>query len=183
MNNPSRYPRLVALLKEKSLRFGDFTLASGAKSTFYIDGKMTCMDAEGATEIARAILAEIADLKVDAVGGMDMGATPIVGSVAVESFHAGKPLPVFVVRKDAKGHGTKKPIEGPVPKGGRVVIVDDVVTSGGSIIKAIDAAEVEKCQVVLAISVLDRNAGATEALAARGIPYRPLVRIEELGIK
>ena len=96
----------------------------------------------------------------------------------------GRPLPTFVARKEVKGHGTKKAIEGPIPPAPcRVAIVDDVVTSGDSILKAIDAAEAQGAKVVLAISVLDRNAGATEALARRGIAYRALVRLEELGIE
>jgi orotate phosphoribosyltransferase len=182
MASSPRYPKLVALLKEKSLRFGDFTLASGVKSSFYIDGKMTCMDPQGATLIAQAILSEIAEMHVDAIGGMDMGATPIVGAVAVESYHSARPYPVFVVRKDTKEHGTKKPIEGPIPQKGNVVIIDDVVTTGSSILKAIDAAEAHGCKVVLAISVLDRNAGAADALAAKAVPYRSLVTMADLGL-
>jgi orotate phosphoribosyltransferase len=184
MDVSSRYPKLAALLGRKSLKRGHFVLASGKTSTYYIDGKLTSMDAEGATLIAEAILKEIEGLSVDAVGGMDMGATPIVGAVACRSFLMGRPLPTFVARKEVKGHGTKKAIEGPIPPAPcRVVIVDDVVTTGDSILKAIDAAEAQGAEVVLAISVLDRNAGATEALARRGIEYRPLVRLEELGIR
>lgn len=179
----SRYPKLVEALRAKSLQRGVFTLASGRVSDYYIDGKLTCMDPEGATLIADAILSEIKDLPVDAVGGMDMGATPIVGAVATRSFDAGRPLPVFVVRKDVKAHGTKKQIEGPLPPAPcRVAIVDDVVTTGGSILKAIDAVEAVGCQVLLAITILDRNAGAAEALKGRGIPYRPLVTLADLGI-
>ena len=159
----TKYPKLAELLKQKSLRFGKFTLASGKTSSYYIDGKLTVMDAAGAAAVAEAILAEISDLPLDAIGGMDMGATPIMGAVAVASHHAGRPLPTFVVRKEVKAHGTQKRIEGPIPKGAcKVVIVDDVVTSGGSILKAIDAVEDCGCKVLLAISVLDRNAGATE---------------------
>jgi len=179
---PARHPKVAAILKEKSLKRGHFVLASGATSDYYIDGKMTCLDPIGASLIAEAILEEIADLPVAAVGGMDMGATPIVGSLAVKLADAKRLLPVFVVRKETKAHGTMKPIEGPLPAPCAVAIIDDVVTSGGSIIKAIDAVEAVGCKVLLAISVLDRNAGATEALAARNIPYRPLVTLADLGI-
>ena len=134
------------------------------------------------TLIARAILTEIEGMEVDAVGGIDMGATPIVGAVATQSFQIGRPLPVFVVRKEVKDHGTKKAIEGPLKPPCKVVMIDDVVTTGWSIIKAIDVAQAAGCEVVLAITVLDRNAGASEALAERGIPYRPLARLEDLGI-
>lgn len=181
---PTRYPQLAELLKQKSLKFGNFTLASGRTSTYYIDGRLTSFDPAGAAAIADAILAEIKDLKIDAVGGMDMGATPIVGAVACRSHHIGRPIPTFVVRKEVKKHGTQKLIEGPIPQAPcKVVIVDDVVTTGDSIIKAIDAAEAHGCEIVLAISVLDRNAGATETLAARNIPYRPLVTLPDLGVQ
>jgi len=178
----SRYPKLAEIVREKSLRHGVFTLASGRVSNYYIDGKLTCMDPEGATLIAEAILSEIKDLPVDSVGGMDMGATPIIGAVATRSFSAGRPLPVFVVRKDVKAHGTKKQIEGPLPAPCKVVLVDDVVTTGGSILKAIDAVEAVGCEVLLAITVLDRGAGAAAALRDRGIPYRPLLTLADLGI-
>ena len=131
----TRYPKLAQLLERRSLRRGNFVLSSGKTSTYYIDGKLTSMDAEGAAVIADAILSEIEGLNIDAVGGMDMGATPIVGAVACRSFLAGRPLPTFVVRKDVKAHGTMKRIEGPVPPAPcNVVIVDDVVTTGDSII-------------------------------------------------
>lgn len=179
----ARYPELVQVLQEKSLRRGHFVLTSGAISSYYIDGKMTCMDPRGAMMIAQAIMREIADLPVDAVGGMDMGATPIVGAVAAVSQQAGRPMPVFVVRKEAKAHGTKKPIEGPFPAPPcKVVVVDDVVTTGGSIIKAIDAVEAAGGQVLLAITVLDRDAGARETIEARGIKYQPLVTLQDLGL-
>ncbi len=180
----TRYPQLAELLKKKSLKFGRFVLASGRESTYYIDGRLTSFDPAGAALIAEAVLKEIEGLPVDAVGGMDMGATPIVGAVACRSHYIGRPLPTFVVRKEVKSHGTQKKIEGPLPAAPcKVVIIDDVVTSGESIIKAIDAAEGQGCQILLAISVLDRNAGAAETLAKRGIAYRPLVTLSDLGIE
>jgi orotate phosphoribosyltransferase len=180
----ARHGRLAELLKEKSLRRGHFVLASGKTSDYYIDGKLTSMDPEGATVIAQAILKEIEGLPVDAVGGMDMGATPIVGSFATESYRAGRPLPTFVVRKEVKSRGTMKEIEGPIPASpSKVVIIDDVVTSGGSILKAIDAVQKAGHEVLLAISILDRNAGAAEALQGRGIRYQPLARLEDIGVE
>jgi orotate phosphoribosyltransferase len=178
-----RYPELAKLLRTKSLKVGKFTLASGRTSDYYIDARLASLDPEGASRIADAILAEIDGMKVDAIGGMDMGATPIVGAVALRSFQLGKPIPTFVVRKDVKAHGTQKLIEGPIPPPPcNVVIVDDVVTSGGSILKAIDAVEKHGAKVLLAISVLDRNAGAAGALADRKIPYRPLLTLADIGI-
>jgi orotate phosphoribosyltransferase len=178
-----RHPKLAKLLEEKSLRRGNFILASGKSSTYYIDGKLTSMSAEGASLIADAILEEIRDLDVDAVGGMDMGATPIVGAVAVAGFRAGRPLPTFVVRKEVKAHGTMKQIEGPIPQTpGKVIVIDDVVTTGDSILKAIDAVEKAGHTVLLAISLLDRGAGAIEALSRRGIRYQPLATLEDIGV-
>jgi orotate phosphoribosyltransferase len=179
----SRHPQLAEALKSKSLTSGDFLLASGRRSNYYIDGKLTSMDPEGAVLIAEAIFEEIANLQVDAIGGMDMGATPIIGALAVTGVYKGRPLPTFVVRKDVKSHGTMKLVEGLLTPNSRVVIVDDVVTSGVSILKAIDAVQQQGCEVLLAISVLDRNAGAAEALERRQIPYQPLVTLRDLGVE
>ena len=114
----SRYPELANILKKKSLKRGQFTLASGKTSDYYIDARLCSLDPEGSLRIADAILKEIEGMKADAVGGMDMGATPIVGAVAARSFQMGKPIPTFVVRKDVKAHGTQKQIEGPIPAAG-----------------------------------------------------------------
>jgi orotate phosphoribosyltransferase len=179
----ARYPELAQFVEQHSLRRGQFILASGRPSRYYIDGKLTAMNPHGAVLIAKAILAEIEGLPVDAIGGMDMGATPIVGAIAAVSDMTGRPVPVFVVRKEVKKHGTMKPIEGLIPESpSKVVIVDDVVTTGDSILKAIDEVQKSGHEVVLAISVLDRNAGATEALARRHIPYQPLVTLEDIGV-
>jgi orotate phosphoribosyltransferase len=111
----TKYPQLAKVIKEKSLKHGKFTLASGRTSDYYIDARLSSLDPAGASAIADAILKEIEGMKVDAVGGMDMGATPIVGAVAIRSFQLNKPMPTFVVRKDVKAHGTQKLIEGPIP--------------------------------------------------------------------
>lgn len=179
----ARHPELAEFLNKRAILRGTFTLASGRRSSYYCDGKQASLTGQGLSLIADAIEREIRDLDVEAIGGMDMGATPIVAAVAFRLFQLGKPIPSFVVRKDVKGHGTKKDIEGPLPKEpSRVVIVDDVVTSGGSIVKAIEAVKAKGHDVVLAISMLDRDTGGREALAALGIPYQPLVTIDELGI-
>lgn len=188
MNTPPRHPELAGYIDSHVIQRGDFVLVSGARSSYYIDGKLASLSPRGARLIADAILSEVEALdregsRVDAVGGMDMGATPIAGAVAYASEVAGQPIPTFVVRKEAKTHGTQKRIEGPMPNGARVVLVDDTVTSGGSILQAIDAAEEAGCEVVLAISVVDRNQGAREKMQARGIRYQPLVKIEELHIE
>jgi len=177
-----RYPALAQCIQQKALRRGSFRLVSGRTSTYYLDGKMLSFDPEGITLVVEALLAELEGSQFDAVGGMDMGATPIVSALALRSFQLGRPIPTFTVRKAEKSHGTQKRIEGPLPPASRVVVVDDVVTSGGSIMQAADALRGEGHDVVLAVSVVDRDAGGRELLAEAGIPYRPLVTLAELGI-
>jgi len=178
----SKHPELVEFIQRAAFKRGSFVLSSGSTSNYYIDGKLVSFDPEGAWLTVEALLSELADVEYDAVGGMDMGATPIVAALALRSFQIGKPIPTFTVRKEAKEHGTKKLIEGPLQRPCRVVIVDDVVTTGESIRKAIEAVRAIGCTVQLAISVVDRRAGADELLQGMGIPYRPLVRLAELGV-
>ena len=179
----ARHPELAQYVNAHAILRGSFTLASGRQSGYYCDGKQVSFSGEGLSLIAEAITEEIRNLDIHAIGGMDMGATPIVAAVALRLFQLGKPTPSFVVRKDVKDHGTRKQIEGVLPKEpARVIIVDDVVTSGGSMLKAIETVRAKGHEVVLAISVLDRDAGGAEALAAIGVKYRPLVTIAEIGI-
>jgi orotate phosphoribosyltransferase len=174
---------LAAFVREHSLTIGDFVLASGARSSFYIDGKLTTFHPRGAFLVASAILDLIAGADLHAIGGMDMGGTPMVGAIAALGFARGAPIPTFVVRKAAKGHGTKKMIEGCIPPPpARVAIVEDVVTSGGSMLHAIDVVRGEGHEVVMAIAMLDRGQGGAGLMAAHGIDYRPLLTLGDLGI-
>ena len=178
-----RHAELARFLEGRAIRRGSFTLASGRKSSYYCDGKQVSFSGEGLQLIADAMCAELRNVDFDAIGGMDMGATPIVSAVSMRLFQLGRTAPAFVVRKDVKDHGTRKEIEGPLPENpSRLVIVDDVVTSGGSIIKSIEAVRRRGHEVVLALSVLDRDGGGSEALKALGVKYQPLVTIAELGI-
>ena len=126
--------RLAELLREHSLMFGDFTLVSGKKSRFYFDSKKTTLRPEGAHLVATAVLEliESQGIEADAIGGMTLGADPIVCPVAALSHGSARPLRAFIVRKEAKGHGTGRQIEGELEPASRVVVVDDVVTTGGS---------------------------------------------------
>jgi orotate phosphoribosyltransferase len=179
----ARHPELARYLDAHAILRGSFKLASGRTSSYYCDGKQASFSGEGLTLIADAIARELRDVNAQAIGGMDMGATPIVAAAAMRMNQLGRPMVAFVVRKDVKEHGTKKEIEGPLPKEpSRIVIIDDVVTSGGSIIKSIEAVRKRGHEVVLALSVLDRDAGGGEALRALGVKYQPLVTIAELGI-
>jgi orotate phosphoribosyltransferase len=183
LSSHTRHPELARYLLAHAIRRGRFTLASGRTSSYYCDGKLVSFAPEGIALIADAIMRELEGVEAAAIGGMDMGATPIVSAVAMRSHQLGRPLQAFVVRKSVKAHGTQKKIEGMVPSTpSPVVMVDDVVTSAGSIIQAIEAVREAGHRVVLAISVLDRDGGGEEALRQVGVPYRPLVTIGELGI-
>lgn len=175
--------RLIELFRQHALRFGDFTLASGRKSTYYLDGRLITLHAEGLKLIAEGILDSLAEFDFAAVGGMSIGADPIVGGVLTVAAQRGRPLLGFLVRKEAKEHGTKRMVEGPVQPGSKVVIVDDVITTGGSSLQAIDRALEIGCQVVCAVGVCDRLQGGAEAFAARGIPFRSLLTIRDFGIE
>ena len=159
--------RLMELLKEHSLMFGEFTLASGKKSNFYFDSKRTTLLPEGAYLTAMEILTILRDhdIQADAIGGMTLGADPIVCPVAALSHVEGNPLRAFIVRKETKEHGTSRRIEGQLEPGSRVVVVDDVVTTAGSTLKAIEAVEQDGHEIVAVICLVDREEGGTEKLA------------------
>jgi orotate phosphoribosyltransferase len=177
--------RLIALLKRDALRTGTFTLASGRTSHYYVDGRTVTLSAEGAAEVGAGILDLLHDLPgVAAIGGLTMGADPIVGAALAVAGAGVRPgLKGFLVRKEAKGHGTGQLVEGPVDPGMDVAIIEDVATTGGSALRAVDAAEALGCRVVRVIAVLDRLEGAAEAFAARGLDFLALVSIRDLGVE
>jgi orotate phosphoribosyltransferase len=156
---------------------GEFTLTSGKKSNYYIDGKRITLSPEGAYLVGKAIFDEVAGADVDAVGGVATGAYPMVAAVAVVSHLEGKPLPTFVVREIAKEHGTMRKIEGHLEEGSRLVILEDVLTTGGSVLKAIEAVEAAKCQVVRVIVLVDRCEGGSDKLKGEGYDFTALLNI------
>ena len=172
--------RLLELLREHSVIHGDFTLASGRKSRYYLDSKRTTLLPEGAYLTAREILRILREngVRADAIGGITLGADPIVCPVAALSHAEGPPLRAFIVRKEAKEHGTGRKIEGNLIPGSRVVVVDDVVTTGESTLKAIAAATEAGFQVVAVVCLVDREEGGTEKLSAW--PFFPLFRRAEI---
>jgi len=176
--------RLAELIQEHALKLGDFTLASGQKSTYFIDGKLVTLQSEGAYCLARCILDMIEGSEVEAVGGMSLGADPIAGAVAALAGAEGKSLLAFLVRKEQKDHGTRKQVEGPLPEGAKVIMLEDVVTTGGSTLDAIEAMEREKkAQVLGVVAMVDRLQGARENLAAKGYELQSVFTIAELGVK
>ena len=156
---------LLKLVREKAVQKGDFTLSSGKKSDYYIDGKQVTLDPQGILLVGRTILAMLQGTQADAVGGPTLGADPIAAAVALLSSQTGKPLKAFIVRKEEKKHGTQKRIEGPLlTPGDRVVVVEDVVTSGKSVLEAIREIEKLDCRVVKVICLVDREQGAGQLL-------------------
>ena len=182
-SSPDR-DRLVATLLRRSLTFGDFTLASGAKSRFYIDVRKTSLDPEGASLIGRSLWStyaeELGSGRIDSVGGLTLGADPIVVAFALEAFARGVTLQAFLVRKEQKAHGTGSRIEGNLAPGARALVVEDVCTSGESALLAVRAARDAGAVVSQAWCVVDRAAGGKEALAQAGVTLTALIGIEDL---
>ena len=173
--------RLKELLRQNSLMFGEFTLASGKKSNYYFDSKKTTLLAEGAYLAAAEVLELLRNrgIEAEAIGGMTLGADPIVCPVAALShLDGGRPLRAFLVRKEAKDHGTGRRIEGNLEPGCRVVVLDDVVTTGGSTLRAIDAMEEAGHEVVAVVCLVDREQGGADTLA--GWPFHPIFRRSDI---
>jgi orotate phosphoribosyltransferase len=154
-----------------SLRFGDFTLSSGQKSTYYFDGRMLSTDPEGADLISQAFSMAIDDSGAEAFGGPTVAAVPIVGALALRSQLDGKKRTGFFVRPEQKEHGAGKQIEGNLQPGMKVAAFDDTVSTGGSLLAAIDAVQEFGCEVVLVMAILDRHQGGSDEVARRGIPF------------
>jgi orotate phosphoribosyltransferase len=164
--------KVFDLIKEKSFFKGSFTLASGAVSKYYLDMKPTMFDPEGARLLADLILSRLEDMQVDLVGGLAIGAVPLVSNVVLRSPAAHRHVSGFFVRKVVKDHGTKKLIEGTSRVAGkRVAILDDVTTTGESAMVAVEAAREAGATVVLVLSVVDRQEGATKFFQDQGIPF------------
>jgi len=174
-----RRNRLFELIKERSFRRGNFTLASGKQSSYYFDSKPTMLHPEGATLLAQLIFDAIKDVNADCVGGLEMGAVPLIAPVAIQSLEAGQPLMGFFVRKAPKDHGTKQRVEGIDMAGKTAVIVEDVTTTGGSAMQAVEEVKKAGGKVALVISILDRGEGARELYAAAGVPFTSLFTAEE----
>jgi len=174
--------KLIELFLARALKFGDFTLASGKKSTYYLDGKQISLHSIGLRLVSLGLLDLLKDVDYSAIGGMTIGADPIIGGVLVAAAEQGRSLDGFLVRKEPKGHGTQRYIEGPVQPGAKVVVIDDVVTTGGSAIQAVDRIVEFGCEVVCVVGIIDRKEGGAANFAGRGLPFRSLLTIEDFGI-
>lgn len=175
--------RLLELIRERALQLGKVTLSSGESSDYYIDGKMIEVYSEGAWLIGEAIYERTKDLDIDAIGGLAEGAIPLVTSAVISYHHHGQAIEGFWVRDKAKSHGTRKLVEGKLTHRARVAIVDDVVTTGSSVEKAIDAVESLGAEVIAIITLVDRLRGARSKFEAQGYCYNPIFTIRDLGVQ
>jgi orotate phosphoribosyltransferase len=175
--------RLRDIIHARSFGYADVTLASGRKSNFYFNLKPTMLHPEGAALLAELTLDALRDIECDYVGGLEMGAVPIAGAIAQASFQHRRPISAFFVRKKPKEHGAKLHVEGLTSeeslRGKRVVVVEDVTTTGGSALKAIEAVQDAGAEIVLVFTIVDRQEGAVETFARAGLPFRALYQAAE----
>jgi orotate phosphoribosyltransferase len=175
--------QLLQLLKDRSFKLGTFRLASGDTSNYYIDGRMTAVFSAGAYLIGEVLYERTRDLAIDAIGGLAVGAVPLATAAVVSYHRHGKALEGFWVRDQVKKHGTQQLIEGNLKPGARVAVVEDVITRGSSVLKAIDAVRAIGCEVVLVLALVDRLCGAEQLFRERGaLDYRPVFTIRDLGV-
>ncbi len=173
---------LLELVNKHAVIHGDFVLTSGKKSTYYIDGKLLSLMPDGLSNLAKMILELTRNDQVDAVGGLTLGADPIIGAVVALSQENGRPIKGLIVRKERSGHGRGKRIEGPVDKGMKVVVIEDVVTTGSSSLKAIEALEEAGCEIVKVVAMVDRLQGGGENFASKGYKFEPIFTLKDLNI-
>ncbi|MBP9020150.1 MAG: orotate phosphoribosyltransferase [Syntrophobacterales bacterium] len=170
--------RLADLIIERSFRYNEdnpFTLSSGRKSPYYFDCKPTTLDPEGMYLIGNLVFDILKDTDVKAAGGLTLGADPIANALALISFEKGRPIRSFIVRKDAKSHGTRSKIEGNVKPGEKVAVIDDVVTTGASTITAVESAREAGLTVELAVVLIDREEGGRELIERHVSPVVPIL--------
>ena len=183
MSKSASRARLADIIRKRSFGRGEITLASGRKSDFYFNLKPTMLDPEGAALLAELSLDALKDDQVDYIGGLEMGAVPIAGAIAQLSWLKGHPIAAFFVRKKPKEHGARLAIEGLAKgeslAGKRIVIVEDVTTTGGSAMKAVESVREAGANVVLVLTMVDREEGATDTFGAAGLPFRSLYKASE----
>ena len=173
---------LMDLVRKLALQIGEFKLASGKMSKYYLDCRKVTLDSTGANLIADGMLELMGDKLPDAVGGMAIGADPITAAIITVAGRSGKSLRGFIVRKEAKQHGTGRDVEGPVATGDWAIIVEDVVTTGGSSLVAIEKAEAHGLKVRGVMAIIDRLEGGRETLASRGYELQTLLTIRDFGL-
>ncbi len=174
--------RLLELVRKKALIIGRVTLSSGKVSDYYIDARKVVLDPEGAYLTGKLLL-DMIEPRAEAVAGMTLGADPIVSSISVLSHIEGRNLAALIIRKEPKKHGTRRFIEGPtLPEGTKVAVVDDVVTTGSSLIRSLELIEAEGYRPVQVLAVLDREEGGRERLKAAGYKLEPIFARKDLDL-
>lgn len=181
MSTPPR-DRLKELFGERALSFGDFTLASGKKSSYYVNSKQALFHSETTALLAEMLWEQTRDLDVQAIGGLEVGAIPMTAAAVMRYHQEGREMEGFFVRKEAKSHGSKQLVEGRLEAGWKVAIVDDVLTTGGSAMQAVTAVENAGAEVVAIVCIVDRLQGAEELFAGK-YQYRPIFTIRDFGIE
>ena len=178
----SEYSTLIALLAARSAKRGQFTLASGKQSTFYIDARLTTMSPEGLSTIGPLALSALRQTgwRIDAIGGLTLGADPIAYAISYASAKSDQPLRAFTVRKELKAHGTGKLLEGPFKQGDHVAVIEDVITTGGSAIRAIDAVRAAGGIVAGVLALVDREEGGRQTIEKAGVPVIALVTASQI---
>lgn len=172
--------QLLAILKKEAFFTGKFILSSGKESPYYLDARLVTLSAAGAYLTGRIILDMVKNDTLDAIGGPTLGADPMVGAVGSLSYQAGKPIPTFIIRKTPKGHGKGNQVEGPALKEGcRVVIIDDVATTGKAFVESIEVLQKMNVHIVKAICIIDRKEGAREALAKYNVPMESIFTFDQ----
>jgi orotate phosphoribosyltransferase len=173
--------RLLELFKARAFSFGHFKLASGKESTYYVNSKKALFNSECVALLADALWELTRDLNVQAVGGLEVGAIPLATALVMRAHQEGRPLEGFFVRKQAKGHGSQERIEGVLPPSSRVAVLDDVLTTGGSALQAVQEVERSGAQVVAVLCIVDRLEGARELFAPKYL-FRPIFTIRDFGV-
>ncbi len=168
-------------VKLGALKFGEFTLSGGGQARYYFDGRLVTLDPEGSYLVATALLPLLRERGVATVAGPALAAVPMVSSIATLSHADGGPINALIVRDEAKGHGTKRLIEGSPVAGARVAVIDDTCSTGGSLIRAIDALEAAGCEVVVVACILDRQTGGSDAIRERGHEFIALLKADTEG--
>ena len=171
---------LLALICQAAYKEGDFTLSSGKKSDYYINGKQATLHHQGGLMVARLLL-DMLPTGTVAVGGLTLGAAPMVSAVSIAGAYENKPVTPLIIRKEAKGHGTRAYIEGPeLPQGSKVTILDDVVTTGASALKAVERLREAGYVVEDILALVDRQQGGEELYAKEGLNFLPIFKIDEV---
>jgi orotate phosphoribosyltransferase len=174
--------RLADLIRDRAVVRGRVTLSSGRIADYYVDLRRVTLSAEAAPLVGRVMMDLTADLDIDAVGGLTMGADPVAAAMLHQAAARGRALDAFVVRKEAKAHGLQRRVEGPDVAGRRVLAVEDTSTTGGSVLTAVEALRAAGATVVAVAVIVDRSTGAAERIEAAGLPYRFAYGLADLGL-